>query len=756
MNNNDVNPLLKMKTPEEVVASTEQAMREREEQDKLHKERFVDSLTKYIRTGFDVAKRFRASSNGEKISIDDRFMQSKRQVECVYDPEVLQAIEATGGSQEYDPLSIQKCLTMEAWIKDIQSSMNGKLFELAPTPIPEMDDDISERVQQKAMRYFEKNIPESVKIDESDEAADYIGDTVMNKASEMYDQAWSEKMKEAKVRASRMDTVIFDQLVDGRFHAAFNDFLEYFSRSPIGVIKGPIVKLVKDMAFHEKENLWSSEVKVKEQKTFYAPDPMNMYFSPNCLHQDSGDIFEIMPLQASSLQDMIGIKSYNVKAIRKVLKQAANGSLREWTKTSYEEDTLKDLAPQDSEYSGGGDSYNGRIDAVDFWGKVPGEKLREWGMTSDNVPDLDKYYDVHAILIKDFVILAELNSDMLGQRPYAITSVEKRAGSIYGRGIPEKVRPAQKAANMTRRSLINNIALSSGPQAIVNVDMLAEGSTVTKVVPFKVWQSKYIQGASQKAVDFFVPPSLSNELIAVLEKFYNDGDRDSGIPRYVQGDPAGAMRGASSTASGLAMMMNAATKSMKSVNDNIDNDVIKRIVHYLYRTNMVDPDVPEDAKGDFMIRVKGSLALSMKEQETQRRQVILQTILSNETLMGIVGKEGITALLRSIVKEAGMPEVGIVPNDMELEAREENEFQKEFANVIQKAVELGVVDEQAAQLLLNPEMLLQQEAGGSPSQQGGGGGGSSGSLPAMLPQQREVGPDGQPMRQMNVTPEKMG
>jgi hypothetical protein len=674
------------------------------QQKALFKPMYTSKLAAYIRKGFNAAQTHRSTSRNKKPSIDTRLIQSKRQVDCVYDPEILAQIEKFGGSTDFDPLTIQKCLTAEAWIKDIMSPTDDKPWTIDPSPIPDLPEEAKAQVEKEALKFYEKEIPQEIKESEDPEAPEIIGDAVQEKASEARDIELRVMQDEAKKRANRMEKRIYDQLVDGEFMLAFEDFIENLSRNPIGILKGPVLKKKKSLVYQKMDNTWDVGVEDRAQQYYYAPDPQNVYFSGNALSIDSCDVFEIMPIQTSSLQDLIGIEGYKEESIREVLRMGRIGVLKEWTNNRWENDAIQDR----NALSGGDDEYNSEVDAIDFWGKVPGRLLREWGMTSDLVPDKDLFYDVHAILIGTEVILSELNPHKLGRRPYHITSFEKQANSLYGRGIPEKVRSAQKGANMVRRSLINNVAIASGPQVVVNSDALPQGEVVTQMHPWKIWQTKYLQGIAQKPVDFFQPNDNSQNLVSLLEKFYNDADRDTGIPRYVQGDQNAAMRGAAGTASGLSMLMNAASKSMKRVLTNIDIDILKRVIEYQYDLNMRDPNVPQDEKGDFNIRVRGSLALAIKEQLQQARAEFMQLVLSNETLFNIVGKKGIVALLREITKGLDMPTNSLIPSDSELEQGDMNEAQQMFMQVIQGAVGQGVIDEQQAQMLLNPEMMMQE------------------------------------------------
>ena len=676
----------------------------------LNNSRYTSELAAYIRKGFEAARTSRSSAGNGRSSVDTRIIESRRQVNCIYDTTTLNAIQQFGGCKDYDPLTIQKCLVAESWIKDIMSPADDKPWTIDPSPIPDLPDEAKAEIEKQAMEFYMDGAPEELKDDPSPEAAAEIEELVGEKSAELRDTELQYAQEESRKRAKRMEQKIYDQLVDGDFMDAFDGFLQYLCRSLVGIIKGPVYKNKKALAYQSMEDQWSVAIEDKEQQYYYAPDPQNVYFSPSCLHQDTGDVFEIMPFQSSSIQELIGVTGYNDKAIEQVMSDHQSGGLREWTNNGWETQSIENR-PQHLNQE-----YNAEIDAIDYWGKVPGEHLIQWGLSSTQIENPSFYYDVHAILIGTEVILSELNPDKLGRRPYHITSFEKQANSIYGRGIPEKVRPAQKAANMTRRALINNVAIASGPQVMINSDAVANGEVITAMHAWKIWQYKFIQGMAQQPVSFFQPDDNSESLSTLLEKFYNDADRDTGIPRYIQGDQAGAMRGAAGTMGGLGMLMNAASKSMKRVLSNVDTDIFNRVIQYQYDINMRDPNIPQEYKGDFNIRTKGSLALAVKEQLQQARAEFMQTVLNSKVLFGIVKKEGVVTLLREITKGLDMP-TNFIPSNQAIENESMGETEQQVMELLQAGVENGIIDEQQAQLLVDPEAVeseLDQPAAAPP------------------------------------------
>jgi hypothetical protein len=93
-------------------------------------------------------------------------------------------------------------------------------------------------------------------------------------------------------------------------------------------------------------------------------------------------------------------------------------------------------------------------------------------------------------------------------------------------------------------------------------------------------------------------------------------DEASALPKYLTG--SGATGGAGRTASGLAMLMDNASKVMQNVAANVDDDILMPSIERLYEMVMMS-DVGPELKGDETIVVKGVTVAVQKETDRMRR-----------------------------------------------------------------------------------------------------------------------------------------
>jgi hypothetical protein len=351
------------------------------------------------------------------------------------------------------------------------------------------------------------------------------------------------------------------------------------------------------------------------------------------------------------LADLIGVPGYDEDAIRKVL-EIGNG--QSWINEDVE--LIKD--EEERKYY----SYmrpTEVYDALEFWGKVSGKMLREWGMTEEDVPDDAREYDANVWVVGNYVIKAVLNYDPLGEKPYTKTSFIKCPGAFWGKGIPEIIEDLQGVCNAAARALVNNMGIASGPQVEVNLERIPANEDITALAPWKVWQVlNDPAGSSAPAVRFSQPDSRAAELVAVYEKFSKLADDHSGIPAYVYGDLN--VQGAGRTSSGLSMLMGAAGKGIRQVVMHIDADVVKPIVLRQFVYNM-RYDEDESIKGDVEVIAKGAINLAVKETVNVRRIEFLNAT-ANPIDAEILGRDGRATILREVAKGLQMPVDEVIPS----------------------------------------------------------------------------------------------
>lgn len=563
-----------------------------------------------------------------------------------YSDSTLTQIREFGGSEEYARITANKCRVAEAWLRDVFLGQSEKPWSLAPTPKPDMTEDSVQSVRSQvaiefAAAFATTGTPASTQETQS-------------RTAELA-KAEQERVKEvAREIADNMERTMYDQMVQGGWAVAMADFLGDMTTYPAAHFKAPVLRKRAGIQWINQGAAWQPEVQEQVAPEFERVDPFRIFPSPGAVSPQDGYVIEHISLSRGELYSLIGVEGFDEEAIRKVLEQYGRGGLTDWTNQS----ALSAKALANGEQFNTAGSANVSIDALEYHGPVQGRQLVEWGMSVTEITDPDEEYESCVWLIGTHVIKAQLNYDPLGRRPYYKTSYEELPGSYWGLGLTDILEDMQGIANAGVRSLVNSMAMCSGPQVGVNVDRLPPGEDLTKVHPFKIWQFNESQtGSNTKAVEFFQPQSNASEILSVIEKAYQFADDFSSIPRIMVGDASSGSVGR--TASGMSMMLDAANKGLKGIVSNIDYKIMTPMLEALFNYNMLyNPDT--SIKGDAKIVARGATSLMQLEALQLRRNEFL-VATNNPTDTQILGLGGRAEILRESAKGLQMDVNRVVP-----------------------------------------------------------------------------------------------
>lgn len=604
----------------------------------------VQGLAAHIRKCWNSARQ------AKEMTVEQRMLKSIRQRRGDYDPDKLALIREQGGSEVYMMLSANKCRSAGAWLRDVLlTSSHNKPWSIQPGGVPDLPPNVIQEIMDTATLKIQQF--------EAENGGQMSQQDIRQMLMNLKDQATAAVQRHARAAADRMEMKMLDQLQEGGFMDALSNFIDDITTFPSAILKGPVVRKKKRLAWIQQGEEFIPEVKEEMVLEWERVDPFNAYPAADATNIEDGYFIERHRLSRADLSNMIGVEGYSDKAIRMVLDEYGRGGLHNWLQADLEKAEIEGKST-----IGVSENPSELIDAIQFWGSVQGKMLVEWGMDPEQVEDELKEYDVEVWLVGNWVIKAVLNSDPMGRKPYYKSSYEEIPGSFWGNSVTDLCRDTQDVCNAVARALVNNTSIASGPQVVYNVSRLPQGENLTQMYPWKVWQVSdgdgITPGSTQKMMEFFQPNSNAAELMKVFDHFAALADEYTGIPRYMTGDsPSG---GAGRTASGMSMLMSNAGKAIKQVISNMDMNVIEKAIDRLYYYNMRYGDDP-DLKGDVNIVASGAEALMAQEQTQQRRNEFLQVVLQSDVAQQVVGMEGVAVLIRENAKNLGMNVNEIVP-----------------------------------------------------------------------------------------------
>ena len=431
--------------------ATAKALQERQNQPMML------GLSEHVRMCWDVAKI-------AKKPIEDEMLRALRQRNGQYEPDKLSQIKQQGGSEIYMMITEVKCRAAESWLRDILLDSGTPPWDIVPTPIPDLSPLDRREIQDIFASEVLTMLQENQKAPSKQEMA---------QIKEMVSQDYRFKiLQDAQNRADKMKLKIEDQFAQGGWADSFNDFITDLVTFPCAFIKGPIVRRQRTLGWKTVMGRTVVEPTERLAPEFERVDPFRIYPEPGITRIEEGYLFEHHPLSRSDLSDLIGVPGYDEDAIRRILDEGSGPSWInedvELVKNEEERKFYSYMRPTDV------------FDALEFWGKVSGKMLREWGLTEEEIPDEAQEYDANVWMIGNYVIKAVLNYDPLGQKPYCKTSFIKCPGAFWGKGIPEIIEDIQNVCNAAARALVNNMGIASGPQVEVNLERIPPNEDITQ------------------------------------------------------------------------------------------------------------------------------------------------------------------------------------------------------------------------------------------------------------------------------------
>lgn len=593
-----------------------------------------------------------------KERIDQKLLADLRARRGVYSSGQLAKMQAANGGLNivWAPLTEVKCRAASAWIREIVMPVGEQPWGVDPSPLVDLPAPIKRGVVAKALKQAEAIMVQTAQAGGGVMAPAEFRELVREVGEKIRDDAEVEYKRIGKRKAERMERQIDDRLAQGGYMAAMDGFIEDFVTYPAAILKGPIYNRHKRLHWG---NGWKPEVRNLPQQTWERVSPFDCYPAPSARSPQDGDFIERIRFRREELHDLKGLPGYQDDQIDKALTDYSNGRMEGWVWTESERQRLE----QETQYLFL--SPPGVIDALSYWGSVPGWKLMSWGV-SDKLEET-REYECNVLLCGAYVLYAALNTDPLSQRPYRKACYDEIPGAFWGRSIPDLASAPQQMCNAAASAQADNLSMASGPMVWVHGDRFADGEQSMEIFPWKIWQLKSdpTQGVNP-GIGFFQPADNSEKLMRVYEFWELKADDATGIPRYTYGNERAG--GSADTAAGLSMLMNNAAKGLRRAISNIDMNVIAPTISDTFTNEMLyNPD--ESIKGDCVVVPRGAAAILIRESMQQRRLQYL-TIISNPLIAQVIGNKYIVNTLRQVAEAMELPVDEMVPTDDELAQRE--------------------------------------------------------------------------------------
>ncbi len=414
----------------------------------------------------------------------------------------------------------------------------------------------------------------------------------------------------AKKAARNMEKLIHDQIDESNGSSELRNAIFESCLFGTGIIKGPF-------NFNKTLHRWetSEESGEREYNPLFVRVPRIEFVSiwdffpdPNATSLDECEyVLHRHKLNKSQLRSLSKLPYFDEDSIREALQLGPN-----YVEKDYEHELKDDHRSE--EYG------SNKYEVLEYWGIMDAEYAREVGMdVGDDVDDLDEI-QINAWVCNGLVLRAVVNPFTPSRIPYHAFPYERNPYSFFGIGVAENMDDSQQIMNGHARMAIDNLALSGSLVFEVDESMLAGGQSM-EVYPGKIFRRQAgMPGQSIHGLKF---PNTSQENMMMFDKFRQLADEQTGIPSYSHG-----MTGVQSmtrTASGMSMLLGAASLNIKTVVKNLDDFLLRPLGLAYFQWNMQFFEGSLKTEGDLEIKAMGTNSLMQKEVRSQRLTMFLQT-----------------------------------------------------------------------------------------------------------------------------------
>ena len=406
-----------------------------------------------------------------------------------------------------------------------------------------------------------------------------------------------QKLAYAKEAARRAETRIWDWWIECNHVHEMRKVLFDAARLGVGVIKGPFPQKRRSIALTVKED-GTREIKFVERTVpvHAQVDPWNIFPASNCgEHIRDGDyLWERDYMTEVSVTGLIGLPGYNTKQIEKVLKAGPKDAAKVNYRNPNETDQ-KNIYETWHRYGMIRKDHFEALNPETF--KKEAEYFK--GRTS-----------VFAIvtIINDIPVRGSLHYLESEKIPYHNIPWQRRAGSWVGVGIPEQMSVPQRITNASVRAMLNNAGISAGPQIVINKEGIHPADGDLTLVPNKVW---YLTNDGtindvQKAFFSFDISNVTPQMMKIVDLGLRLAEESTNIPLVTQGQSGNTTP---ETYGATQLQDNNANQLLRDIAATVDGYGTEPLVRDYYEYLLLDPNVPQEEKGDYKISAKGSRAL---------------------------------------------------------------------------------------------------------------------------------------------------
>ncbi len=550
---------------------------------------------------------------------EERWLRAYRNYRGIYGTDV--QFTETEKSRVFIKVTKTKTLAAYGQIIDVLFANNSFPISVDPTVLPEgVVEDVSfDPTESKIREVVPDFSPYGYKGDGQDLPPGATYKTLQERLGSLTDElsgitnlnegpgltSTSATFSPAMIAAKKMEKKIKDQLDESNASKQLRSTAFEMALFGTGIMKGPFAT-DKEYANWTAEGEYSPVIKTVPATSHVSV--WNYYPDPDAVNMDEAQyIIERHKMSRSQVRALKKRPFFRSKVIDDVVAQGESYTKKYW------EDDLNDYRA---------DHGVDRFEVLEFWGSIEVELLKENGVKIPKELENADELQANIWLCNGRILRMVLNPFKPARIPYYAVPYELNPYSLFGIGIAENMDDTQTLMNGFMRMAVDNAVLSGNLVFEVDETNLTPGQDLS-VYPGKVFRRQ--GGAPGQAIFGTKFPNVSNENLQLFDKARVLADESTGLPSFSHGQTG--VSGVGRTASGISMLMNAASGGVKTVIKNLDDYLLRPLGEAFFSFNMqfdFDPEI----KGDLEVKARGTESLMANEVRSQRLMQFLQVASS--------------------------------------------------------------------------------------------------------------------------------
>jgi len=575
----------------------------------------IDGLVSYIN------ERYTRSEESRRKD-ETRWLRAYRNYRGLYGPDV--QFTETEKSRVFIKVTKTKTLAAYGQITDVLFSNNKFPLSVDPTVLPDgVVDSVSSdpkgtpspKTGPTEIPYGEEgsaNIPKDFDLDKLEELLGSMKDDLKdlpNLKEGPGATPTSMTFSPAMVAAKKMEKKIHDQLDETGASKHLRSTAFEMALFGTGVMKGPFATN-KEYANWGEDGTYSPLIKTVPEAAHVSL--WNFYWDPDANNTDECQyVIERHKMSKTKLRALKQRPYFRGNVIDQLIDEGETYTKKYW------EDDLRDYAPNFGVE---------RFEVLEYWGNVDIELLQENDIIIPD--DMLNAGELQANIwyCNGKILRLVLNPFKPAKIPYYAVPYELNPYSLAGVGVAENMDDTQTLMNGFMRMAVDNGVLSGNLVFEIDETNLVPGQDLS-VYPGKVFRRQ--GGAPGQALFGTKFPNVAAENMQLFDKARQLADESTGMPSFSHGQTG--VSGVGRTASGISMLMNAASGSIKTVIKNLDDYLLGPLGQAFFNFNM-QFDFDKQIKGDLEVTARGTESLMANEVRSQRLMQFLQ-IASSPALM---------------------------------------------------------------------------------------------------------------------------